>query len=179
MAKTKYCPEVVADIVAALETTGRDQDGWTAGKISYDTYYTWQKRHPEFSEKVAQAKRFYRDHIPAVIQRDATARLVAHLRNGHEEQWIRKEVVRDGSGKIIMTKETQSRVIRPVPNWVYDRIFGKNIQVIDAMQTLLAEGAALPEQAEIIKRNLDRMEQELKSLSARTITTDIVEEGQG
>ena len=173
MAKTKYIPETVEAIVQALEMTGRDEDGWKAGRIGRGTFYLWQERHLDFKDKVAKAKKHYRDHLPVTLQKDATARLANMIRNGHEEQWFRKRVVRNGAGEIILTEETQSRVIRPPQAWVYDRIFGKGTQITDAIQVLLQEGVALPEQAEIVKRGLDQIDQELRQLSESITVTKV------
>jgi len=82
MAKGKYTPEIVGDILFAIAQTGRDGDGYTAGGIARWTFYAWIKKHPEFKEQVGSAKRTWRYKLfrddPGIVQK-ARQRLIEHL----------------------------------------------------------------------------------------------------
>lgn len=54
--KTKYTPDTVAQIVQLLERGNTDTDTCALAGVHVDTFYTWLKAKPEFSELVAQAR---------------------------------------------------------------------------------------------------------------------------
>lgn len=54
--RSKYTPEIVAEITASLEIGLTDKDAALASGISWDTFSAWQKRYPDFSDRVTRAK---------------------------------------------------------------------------------------------------------------------------
>jgi hypothetical protein len=58
--KSKYCPEIVTRITAAIEETGRDVDGIAMGGITRETFYKWISDKPDFSDAVEAARASFR-----------------------------------------------------------------------------------------------------------------------
>ena len=56
MAKSKYTEEIVKIIIESIEKYGRDKDAIKLAGIGTDTFYTWKKTYPEFSEQIKRAK---------------------------------------------------------------------------------------------------------------------------
>jgi len=54
--RTKYTPERVDEIIASLKIGLTDRDAALASGISWDTFDAWQKRYPDFSDRVTRAK---------------------------------------------------------------------------------------------------------------------------
>lgn len=54
--RSKYTPEIVNEIVASLKLGLTDTDAALASGISWDTFDAWQKRYPDFSERVTRAR---------------------------------------------------------------------------------------------------------------------------
>ena len=163
---SKYTPQTIEKILTAIKETGSDKAGYGAGGINQDTFYAWKNRYSEFSEGVARAKAEFRSFAPESFIQQAKESLINYLFNGAVETWSSKEFYKDADGNIIKTVERVSKVVRPTPPWVIDHVLGKNIPVLEAMQVLLTEGVATPDQARIIAEGISRMENELKRLPA-------------
>lgn len=54
--KSKYTPEIVEEIVTSLKIGLTDKDAALASGISWDTFDDWQKKYPDFSNRVTRAK---------------------------------------------------------------------------------------------------------------------------
>lgn len=54
--KSKYTPAIVDEIVTSLKLGLTDKDAALASGISWDTFDAWQKRYPDFSDRVTRAK---------------------------------------------------------------------------------------------------------------------------
>lgn len=55
-AKGKYTPQTVDKIVTALSVGMTDLDACIVGGITQETFYTWKRNKPEFSERVTRAR---------------------------------------------------------------------------------------------------------------------------
>lgn len=60
MAKTKYTKKIVDIIIEAIREYGSDQVAFKTAGISHDTFYSWKRKHADFSDAIAQAKEDFR-----------------------------------------------------------------------------------------------------------------------
>lgn len=124
MAKGKYIPEIVEEILFAIGQTGRDLDGIKAGGISTDTFYRWHKEKSEFSEAVAHAKAQFRARLwkedPQLIQdaRDSLHKLVKE----REETWVKKYYTKAKNGKLVLTSRTETTTKRGPSAWAISAV---------------------------------------------------------
>lgn len=173
MAKSKYTPDRVERILDAIRETGSDRAGYEAGEIGDTTFYDWQGKYPEFSEGVAHAKQQYRKSCPDEIKNRAKAALADYLFNGctveRESQTESVTIVEDAQGKVkeVRKEKSTNKNIekRPPPQWAIDRVLGKPIALLEAMQLLLIEKVATQEQADIVADGISQIEERLKKLS--------------
>lgn len=172
MAKSKYTPERIEKILSAIRETGSDRAGWQAGEIGERTFYDWLEIHSQFSQQVAYAKQEFRKTCPDEIKNRAKAALADYLFNGctviRESQSESVTVVEDAQGNIkeIRKESSNNRNIerRPPPQWAIDRVLGKPIALLEAVQLLLAEKVATQQQADIITDGINQIETRLKQL---------------
>ncbi|PSB28692.1 hypothetical protein [Chlorogloea sp. CCALA 695] len=169
--KTKYTKEIVEIILSVFRETGSDKAAYLCANVSADTFYKWKLKYPEFSEALALAAAEFRRFAPESFIQQAKESLRDYLFDGAVETWSSKEVHKDADGNIIKTVERVSKVVRPTPPWVIDRVLGKNIPLLEAMQVLLTEGVATSDQARIISTGISRIEDELKRLPASNGTS--------
>jgi hypothetical protein len=121
--KGKYCPDIVEVIVAAIAVAGTDKAGYEAGGVSYDTFYTWIKKHPEFAEAVASARKEFSEFQPDHVVRQARKAFLDYLFGRVNEKWTRYETFTDEDGKTT-SKEVLQIVNRGVPKWAIERVLG-------------------------------------------------------
>lgn len=88
------------------------------------------------------------------------------MSNGDVSTVITKELtevpVENGEYKVVERRTTQKTFKKPLPKWVADRILGKNLPLIEAVQMLVMNGVATPTQAAIVESCLADMERQLK-----------------
>ena len=164
--KTKYTPEIVEKILSVYRETASDKAAYLCANVSPDTFYKWKLKYPEFSEGLARAAAEYRRSLPNDAIARAKEALNTYLYNGDIQTWTSREIHKDADGNIIRTVERVTKQVKGTPPWVIDRVLGKNIPVLEAMQVLLTEGVATPDQARIITEGISRIENELKRLPA-------------
>ena len=68
---TKYTPERVDAILAAIRNGDSNKVAAARGGINLDTFYTWLKENGEFSESIKEARREYENWEMEGILRDA------------------------------------------------------------------------------------------------------------
>lgn len=170
--KPKYSQELANLIVEVISQTGSDKAAYSAVGIRAGTYYRWLNEKSEFSERVARAKEDFSKTAPEAFISQANQILYDYLFTGHVETWTAREVHRDTAGNIIKTVERVSKVVKPTPPWAIDRVLGKNMPVLEAMQVLLTEGVATPDQARIITQGISQIERDLKNLTSSNGASD-------
>lgn len=142
MAKSKYTPETVRIIIAAIAASGKDEPGWRAGGISEQTFYNWQEKYVEFLELVVKAKDEYRDTCPETLVRQAKKAFADYLFGRMERVVYTKESgVSLKSG--VYEKEITQRIPVGVPRWAIERVLGKPLDILEAVTTL-ADAGVLP-----------------------------------
>ncbi len=166
MAKSKYKPEIVQAIVEAIAATGRDADGQKAGAISVDTFYRWLKQYPEFSESIQRAKAEFRKTCPETLRAHALQRLGEYVRGEVIETWVKTSATKDAKGELVSTTRSVTEIRRGCPQWAIDRVLGKGLPILEAMQVLLNEGVASPQQAAVVESCLDEMTRQLRGLAS-------------
>ena len=65
----KYSPEITQEICKYLRAGNTQRDSSKLAGISEETYYTWKKTHPEFSEVIEKAELECKARNIAIIQR--------------------------------------------------------------------------------------------------------------
>lgn len=160
--KGKYTPETVEKILDAIRATGSDKAGWQAGAISERTFYEWCKVHAQFSQDVTRARETFRHVCPESLKLKALENLREYLFNGASITTTSREIIKAPDGTVLRVVEKVSKSQHPMPHWVADRILGKKLEVLEAMQVLLAEGVATPAQVDIVKSTLDLLTERLK-----------------
>lgn len=166
--KSKYTPNVVKDIIAAIEKTGLDQDGFKAGGIAKDTFYRWISDYSDFADSVSRAKEKFRYTCPEILRTKALESVARYLHEGHAEVWTTEEVVKDGDGNVKETRFNRRTFKRPTPHWIIDRVLGRKLPLIEAVQILIQNGAATPQQAAIVEECLAEMERRLSQVANLT-----------
>lgn len=170
-AKGKYRSEIIEAILSAIRKTGQDKDGYEAGGIAMKTFYEWMKgqgaakgKKPQFAQLVEKAKREFRRTCPENLREKALLRVADYLNNETVEVWDSIDVFKDANGNVTGTKQSQRKVQRPCPPAIIDRVLGKNLPLLDAIQTLMGQGICPPEVMAIVESNLNNMYAELRSL---------------
>lgn len=162
--KTKYTPEIVEKILSVYRETASDKAAYLCANLSADTFYKWKLKYPEFSEALAIAAAEYRRSLPNDAIARAKEALNTYLYNGDIQTWMSREIHIGPDGNIIKTVEKVTKQVKGTPYWVLERVLGKNIPVLEAMQVLLTEGVATNYQARVIAEGISRIEHELKQL---------------
>ena len=134
-AKGKYNEENIRFIEEAIKLYGTDRAGYEAVPISQDTFYRWIKEKPEFSERVANARQFWRQSQGSEAKIQAWDVVKQYLFGGQVEHWTVVKDVFDKDGKIVQLTETRT-VRRQTPQWVLERYLGKVLHEIEAIQAL-------------------------------------------
>lgn len=173
MAKSKYTPETIDIILSAIQETGSDRAGYEAGGIAKRTFYEWMETYPHFAHQVAHARKEFKKTCPEEIKNRAKAALASYLFDGctveRESQTESVTVVEDAQGNIkeIRKEKSSNKNIerRPPPQWAIDRVLGKPIPLLEAMQLLLIEKVATQQQADIVTDGISEIEERLKKLS--------------
>lgn len=136
--KSKYCPELVEEIVTAIAVNGVDSAGWD-GRISKDTFYEWLKHKPDFSDMVVEARLEYRKSLPESKHRQANKAFAQYLYGEMERIIVTTE--RGHSEKSgAYESETIKRVPVGVPKWAIDRVLGTQMSEIEALSVLVQAG---------------------------------------
>lgn len=110
---TKYTPEVVARIVELVtQGTGEIKAARLAG-ISKDTYFTWKKQKPDFSDAIKVALQEYHETLNADLLQSAGASL-KKLVEGYDYEETKIEYIDDprnpGAPKIKQKTVTRKHV---------------------------------------------------------------------
>jgi hypothetical protein len=143
VAKSKYNPEIVEIILGAIALTGSDRAGIEAGGINKDTFYSWIKRYPDFSERVSEARAEYRQSCPETLIRQANRAFADYLFGRMQRVVYTKEVGVSLKTGEPYEKETTQHIPVGVPRWAIERVLGKPLDIIEAVKTL-AEAGILP-----------------------------------
>ncbi|MBE9015831.1 hypothetical protein C7Y66_10950 [Chroococcidiopsis sp. CCALA 051] len=174
MAKTKYTPERVEIILAAIRQEGGDRAGWEAGEINENTFYEWLRKHGEFAQGVAQAKQEYQRNCPTALKRQAKRSLAEYLFQGTTETWETTEILEDGCGNVKLVKRSTKTVRRGPPQWAIERVLGERMHELECVKVLVESGW-LPEST------VEKIATKLKELNetARAAIQTASEEGAG
>lgn len=112
-AKGKYTPEIVKEISAYIEQGKSNRDACALSDICEDTFYDWQKLHPEFFEAVKKAHANYKSKLVAILHKAAYDDKEKEVRSWQAAAWLlerkykdefslRSEVTgKDGEGLVI------------------------------------------------------------------------------
>jgi uncharacterized protein YoaH (UPF0181 family) len=169
----KFSPETVELILTEIARSGCILNACEATKIKQSTFYLWTKKYPEFNEKVERAKEVWRRSQPEELKREAKRALSDYLFNGAIVTWqtegTETKIVKDANGKVKWIEEKTVNKThvekRQCPQWVLERFLGKQPEVLEAIQILLAEGVATQEQARIVAEGIADIESRLKKLN--------------
>lgn len=161
MAKSKYSPETVTLILDAIRERGGDEDGWLAGQISRTTFYEWQNQHPDFQKGVAIAKREYQESLPAVQRRQARRAFNDYLFGRIEEVWESEEQTFEANGDLTI-KRTIKKVRRGPAVWAIERVLGRNLDILEAIKTMIESGLAPEQLIEVTERRIAEAKAQIK-----------------
>lgn len=163
MAKSKYTPDRVERIIKAIETKGKDEAGWLAGGIEPSTFYDYQKRYPEFSDRVAKAKRRYEVTRTKDVREKVKRSVEDYAQNGAIETWETTEELFDKDGNLINTKVAKKKVTRPA-SWAVDKILGKDTDELTSLKKLVESGWIETEKLIAIEKLLTQLNQKVKGI---------------
>lgn len=163
MVKSRYCPETVETALTAIRHTGSDRAGWESAGIGKATFYDWCRKHPDFLAGVTRAKVAFRDICPEVLRLKAMENLRDYLVNGATITTTSREIIKAPDGTVLRIVEKVSKTTHPMPHWVCDRVLGKKLEVLEAMQVLLAEEVATPAQVDIVRVGLNSLTEQLRT----------------
>ncbi|HEY9831498.1 MAG TPA: hypothetical protein V6D26_13020, partial [Stenomitos sp.] len=135
MAKSKYTPEIVEVIVEAIRKTGSDTAGWQAAGIAKDTFYGWCKKHPDFSDKIKNAKSEYRETCPEAIIAQAQKSFADYL-FGRAEVSVTSFERGHSEKQGAYSKEITKRMKFGTPRWAIERVLGKPYDELEALKSL-------------------------------------------
>lgn len=135
MVASKYSPELVEAIVNAIAVEGGDQSGWEAGGISKDTFYRWIKERSDFADQIAHARSEYASTRPVRQIRKARRALDDYLSGNVIEEWDVYHEAVTPLGDVVMLHDTK-RIKRGVPKWAIERVLGKPLDLLEALETL-------------------------------------------
>lgn len=111
----KYSPERVETICRIIARTGSDKQAYQAAGIGKDTFYSWLREKPDFSEQVARArKEWYAIDEEAIVSAFRAA-LVKAL-DGVTETWTNDETTTLPTGDKV-TKTSVRTVQRGPAEW--------------------------------------------------------------
>jgi hypothetical protein len=173
--KSKYTTETVQAIIDAIAETGIEKAGYEAAGIGHNTYHRWLKEKGEFREAIQKAKAEFRETRPQTLRGQAVQRLGEYLRNETVEVWEKTTKTYDAKGDLTATTRSRNVIKRPCPQWAIDRVLGKNMPVLEAVQVLLNEGIASPSMAAIVESNIDNLQRELKQLQQSEVSRATLE----
>lgn len=169
---TKYNLQTVEAIISELAKSGCVATACQVSNITQVSFYKWIKKYPDFATQVETAKEEFRRSRPEEIKEQARRCIADYLFRGNIIEWettgetIKR--IEDAKGNLkSIERETftkKHREKRPTPQWAIDRILGKNIEILDAIQILLSEGVATQEQAQAVAEGIAEMERKLKIL---------------
>ena len=92
----KYKPELVNEIIKYIEAGNYQKTACEAVGISEETFYTWMKEKPEFSESIKKAESKAIARNVMIIQKAAQTSWQAaawFLERKDYERWGRKELI--------------------------------------------------------------------------------------
>ena len=135
--KTKYSEERKRIIADEIALTGSSRSAWEKADICEETFYSWQRKYPEFSELIAIAKAEYRESCPESLRRQARRAFADYLYGRAEETWSSLE--RGSNDKTSWSRELTKKVRRGTPKWAIDRVLGRPQDVLEAVKTLAQE----------------------------------------
>jgi chromosome segregation ATPase len=162
---SRYTPSNVERIIMAIRQTGTDEAGWIAGGISKETFNRWRRDHDDFHNAVEEARENFKDYSPQAIR----FRLIeninkAVIRGGVESVRVHQELITDKNGETIRKKTSKTTFTGPLLPWMANIVNGKPIAILDAMQLLLAEGIATPQQAAALEKGIEDLYKNLRNL---------------
>ena len=134
---SRYSPAMGDRIISAIRELGSTRAVIDALGIPSGTYYTWLQQNPELHVRAEVAKVEYRRFQDEANIAMAKNWLIKLLKEGDVtiKKTIRQVVIRE---QVVEIKET-SRVERPCPNWVIDRVLGTGSE-LNAVQVLVGSG---------------------------------------
>lgn len=113
----KYTPERVDLICHMIASTGQDQAGYKAAGITKDTFYTWVKEKPDFSDRVSAARAAWRKiDEPAMIEAFRQGLIKAML--GYQQERTNAEETTLSSGEKVK-KVSKSTATVPPAEWAF------------------------------------------------------------
>jgi len=163
--KPKYTPETIQLILDAIEETGNEALACKAGGITQNTFYRWLKEKSEFSQFVTLAKDRFRANRPQSLRSEAVKRLAEYIRGEAVEVYDKLVETKDGDGVLISRTRSLTKIKRGCPQWALDRVLGKSMPVLEAVQVLLNEGIASPSMAAVVESSIDEMQRKLRDLN--------------
>ena len=92
----KYTPELVSELIKYIEAGNYQKTACEAVGISEETFYTWMKEKPEFSESIKKAESKAIARNVMIIQKAAQTSWQAaawFLERKDYERWGRKELI--------------------------------------------------------------------------------------
>ena len=100
-AKGKYNPEIVKEICDHVFNGATQRDAALMSDITEETFYTWLKEHPEFSESVKKAHAKYKEQLVSRVKKasDKSWQAAAWIleRRYKEDYALRQEITgKDG-----------------------------------------------------------------------------------
>ncbi|QLE46441.1 hypothetical protein FD723_40225 (plasmid) [Nostoc sp. C052] len=151
--KNTYCEEIVQVIIEAITDKGGDRDGWEAAHLSKDTFYKWKREYPEFADKIAIAKREYKENLPADQKRQARRAFSDYLFGRAVDTWETEEVISGEEGTI--HKRSTKTVRRSPPKWAIERALGRSMDVLEVVNTLIELKMLDPATIQTVQGTLD------------------------
>jgi hypothetical protein len=137
--KNTYIPETVEKIIDAIAKSGGDRDGWEAVGMGKDTFYKWKREYKEFADKIAIAKREFRENLPEHQKRQARRALNDYLYRGSKETWTtRKTITSEAHGD--SEENSVKTVERPPPKWAIERVLGQKMDLLEIINSLIEMG---------------------------------------
>lgn len=151
--KNTYCEEIVQQIVDAIADQGGDRDGWEAAHLSKDTFYKWKREHTEFADKIAIAKREYKENLPADQKRQARRAFSDYLFGRAVDTWQTEETISGEEG--IIHKSSTKTVRRSPPKWAIERALGGSMDILEVVNTLIELKMLDPKTVQTVQGTLD------------------------
>ena len=109
--KTKYTPERLEKILAAIRKGKTYKDASKLAGINPDTFFDWLKNKPDFSDAIKKAEREYLDWYDENLVKDAKSSLMELIRG--TEQVIVKTKTYVHNGKKVEETIEERKTIPP------------------------------------------------------------------
>lgn len=113
MAKTKYTPKMVEQLVHDVAEFGIERIAIKNAGINKDTFYEWKRKYPEFTDRIKAAKlKFRENNTNSELGILAIATMKDMMENGKKvtktvEAHTKKVTKLDGAGNVISEELTE------------------------------------------------------------------------